>query len=177
MTHTLWVQEKVRQGEIAVRKVRVEVKPADLFAKHLPSEDHIHHPLFLLGCEYHSGRAAGAPPLRPHDVGRQKDGHLPDDKVLPNFTVYEADLHNEKRLPLQYEPDYISCAFPRLEAAAAQPNLEDWTPGDTEGWGNTSEKQSGMEPEEMCPETAAMRRCGHLRLPAKKSEIYKGSRQ
>ena len=67
--------------------------------------------------------------------------------------------------------------FPRLEAAAAQPNFEDWTPGDIEGWGSTSEKQSGMKPEKMSPETAATRRRGHLRLPAEKSELRKRSRQ
>ena len=91
--------------------------------------------------------------------------------------MYDADLHDEKRLPHQFEPDCIRRAFPRLEAAAAQPNLEDWTPGDIEGWGSTSENQSGMELGEMSPETAATRRRGHLRLPAKKSELYTGSWQ
>ena len=38
-THTLWVQEKVRTGAIAVRKGAGEVNPADLFTKHLPSKD------------------------------------------------------------------------------------------------------------------------------------------
>ena len=36
-THTLWVQEKVRTGAIAVRKVAGEVNPADLFTKYLLS--------------------------------------------------------------------------------------------------------------------------------------------
>ena len=30
-THTLWVQDKVRTGAFAVRKVAGEVNPADLF--------------------------------------------------------------------------------------------------------------------------------------------------
>ena len=122
-THIFWVQKKFRVGAIAVRKVRGDVHPADLFAKHLPSKDKIHQLTFLFGRECRSGRAACAPFLRLHDVGGQKDGHLPDDNVLPNFNVYEADLHNEKRLPHQYEPDYIRRAIPRLEAAASQPNL------------------------------------------------------
>ena len=41
-THTLWLQEKVRTGAIAVKKVRGEVNPADIFTKHLPSLSLIH---------------------------------------------------------------------------------------------------------------------------------------
>jgi hypothetical protein len=48
-THTLWVQEKVRVGAIAVRKVRGDVNPADLFTKHLPSTDKIHQLTALFG--------------------------------------------------------------------------------------------------------------------------------
>ena len=33
--HTLWVQQRIRQGEFELRKVRGEVHPADLFTKHL----------------------------------------------------------------------------------------------------------------------------------------------
>ena len=71
--------------------------------------------------------------------------------------MYEADLHNEKLLPHLYESDYIRRTFPKLEAADAQPNLEDWIPGDTEGWGSTEEEK----------ESEATRR-GHLRLADKK---------
>ena len=31
---TLWVQQRVRRGDFEVRKVKGEVNPADLFAKH-----------------------------------------------------------------------------------------------------------------------------------------------
>ena len=41
-THTLWVQDQVRTGAFAVRSVAGEVKPADLFTKHLRSKDKIH---------------------------------------------------------------------------------------------------------------------------------------
>ena len=59
-THTLWVQEKIGQGAIAVRKVRGDVNPTDLFTKHLPSKDKINPLIVFFGCEYRSGRAAGA---------------------------------------------------------------------------------------------------------------------
>ena len=41
-TNTLWLQEKVRTGAIEVRKVKGEENPADLFTKHLPSQDNVH---------------------------------------------------------------------------------------------------------------------------------------
>ena len=63
--HTLWVQEKVRAGEIKVLKFRGEVNPADLFTKHLGSRDNVHQLVKLFGCEYRSGRSAAAPRLRP----------------------------------------------------------------------------------------------------------------
>ena len=50
-THIPWVQDKVRTGAIAVRKVAGEVNPADLFTKHLPSKDNLHHLTALFGCE------------------------------------------------------------------------------------------------------------------------------
>ena len=48
-THMLWVHEKVRVGAIAVRKVRGDVNPADLFTKHLPSKDKLHQLTSLFG--------------------------------------------------------------------------------------------------------------------------------
>ena len=74
--------------------------------------------------------------------------------------MYEAELHDEKSLPHMYEAEYIKRAFPRLEAADAQPNLEDWIPGDTEGWGSTEEEK----------ESEATRR-GHLRLAGEKGTL------
>ena len=41
-THTLWVQEKVRLGAVAVGKVRGGVNPAALFTKPFHSKDQIH---------------------------------------------------------------------------------------------------------------------------------------
>jgi hypothetical protein len=172
-----------------------EVNPADLFTEHLPSKDKIHQLTSLFGCEYRTGRAEGAPLLRPHDVAGQKDGHLLDDNVLPNFNVCEAELHNEKLLPHLYEADYINRTFPRLEAADAQPNIEDWIPGDTEGWESTEEEkeseatrrghlrladEKGKSPMFNEDEKGGPRKIsgrGLLRLPAAKSELYKGRRQ
>ena len=115
--------------------------------------------------------------------------------VLPNFNVYEADLQVEKLLPHLYEFDYIRRTFPKLVAADAQPKLEDWIPGDTEGWGTTEEEKeseatsgghlrlaeeksrSSMfnEVSKGGPQKTSGR--GLPRLPAAKSELYKGRQQ
>ena len=110
--------------------------------------------------------------------------------------MYEAELHDEKSLPHLYEAEYIKRAFPRLEAADAQPNLEDWIPGDTEGWGSTEEEKESEatrrghlrlaygekgtlkmfdEVHKGGPRKISGR--GLLRLSADQSELYKGRRQ
>ena len=132
-THTLWVQDKVRTGAIAVRKVAGEVNPADLFTKHLPSKDKFHQLTALFGCEYREGRAATAPLLRPTTVTGQQGGHLLDDDghdTLPNFVLADAKPHDPNKLPHMYDDETIDEMFPRIEAPAQIINDEDWTQGD-----------------------------------------------
>ena len=64
-TLSLWVQEKVRVGAIQVRKVKGDVKPADLFTKPSPSSVNIEQLVKLFGCEYRQCRSAVAPPTPP----------------------------------------------------------------------------------------------------------------
>ena len=127
-THMLWVQEKVRTGAIAVRKVRGDVNPADLFTKHLPSRDKIHQLTALFGCEYRAGRAQSAPLLRPNDTGGQQGGHLSTEEVLPNFVIAEAEAHDISRLPHLHSDIEIQRFFPRISAAPVTPNMDDWHP-------------------------------------------------
>ena len=127
-THMLWVQEKVRTGAIAVRKVRGDVNPADLFTKHLPSRDKIHQLTALFGCEYRAGRAQTAPLLRPNDVGGQQGGHLSTEEVLPNFVIAEAEAHDISRLPHLHSDIEIEKFFPNISAAPVTPNMDDWHP-------------------------------------------------
>ena len=63
-TQCLWIQQRVRDGSVELRKVRGEENPADLFTKHLTSRDRIEGLLDLFGCRHQSGRAAAAPVLR-----------------------------------------------------------------------------------------------------------------
>ena len=131
-THTLWVQEKVRTGAIAVRKVAGEVNPADLFTKHLPSKDKIHQLTALFGCEYREGRALTAPQLRPNVDPAQQGDHLPGDDSfdpLPTF-MNDAITHDPNILPHMYEHEIMVKMFPLIEAPVEIANDRDWTPGD-----------------------------------------------
>ena len=63
-TQCLWIQQRIRDGSIELRKVRGEVNPADLFTKHLPSRDKVRQLLALFNCWYEDGRPDGAPQLK-----------------------------------------------------------------------------------------------------------------
>ena len=73
-----------------MRKIHGDVNPADLFTKHLLSKDKIHQLTSFFEYEYRDGRAKGAPLPRPHVADGQPGGPLPDDSVLPNFTIAET---------------------------------------------------------------------------------------
>ena len=63
-TRSIWLHQKLRAGALEVKKVRGDVNAADLFAKHLPSEDRVVDLCRLFRCRFASGRAAGAPSLK-----------------------------------------------------------------------------------------------------------------
>ena len=98
-THTLWLQEKVRTGAVEVRKVKGEANPADLFTKHLPSQDKDHQLVRLFGCEYRDGRAKSAPLLRPMDA--QQVNNIGALEVLPHLKS-KADI--DKLYPQMVAP-------------------------------------------------------------------------
>ena len=70
-TQCLWIQQRVRDGGVELRKVRGDANPADLFAKHLLSGERITNLLKLFGCTYEGGRPEAAPALR-KATGTQK---------------------------------------------------------------------------------------------------------
>ena len=59
--HYLWVQERVRSGDLVLHKVKGTENPADLMTKHLSAPE-IHKYMSKIGFEYREGRAA-VPPL------------------------------------------------------------------------------------------------------------------
>ena len=125
-THTLWLQEKVRVGAIAVKKVHGEVNPADIFTKHLPSREKVHQLMGLFGCEYREGRAASAPLLRPHGSDDREGGH-PVDDPLPTFVVdLDCKPHDPNVLPHLHSADDIQKLFPSIDAAPEPANSRDY---------------------------------------------------
>lgn len=83
-TGSLWIQQRVRDGPVELRKVRGQANPADLFTKHLQSADRVGDLLDLMGCKYSGGWAAGAPQLR-----RELD--IRNQSVLAREAVYAVE--------------------------------------------------------------------------------------
>ena len=52
-----WIQQRIRHGELEVRKIAGEFKPADLYTKHLESKAKIEQLVSLFGAEIRGGRA------------------------------------------------------------------------------------------------------------------------
>ena len=60
---SLWIQQRIRHGELEVRKVVGEFIPADLYTKHLESKGKIEQLVALFGGEFRDGRGEAAPQL------------------------------------------------------------------------------------------------------------------
>ena len=143
-TRSLWLQQRLREGGIELRKIRGEVNPADLFTKHLASEERVRSLCTLFGCRFTAGRAAGAPELRrtceegrllavegPYEItgktvirdGYTYPGVMEDDELLP-----DAYLHDEGSLPHRLGGD-VARLFPRAIPGAEEKEEEeheDW---------------------------------------------------
>ena len=133
-TKNIWVQQKVRDGSLEIRKVRGDVNPADLFTKHLSSEIRMTELLRLFGCRFFGGRAEGAPQLR-REAGVNHAGVLAveveesADTVCQDGWAYpavelaesggqklqEAQRNDERVLPHQIRGD-LEALFPRAIA-------------------------------------------------------------
>ena len=169
-TRTLWVQQRVRSGELEIRKVRGEVNPADLFTKHLSSEERVRELLRLFGCRHVDGRAVGAPKLR-REVGVSHEGILAVDveegqgnllvtqdgfaynfEVVDGVKVPEAWLHDERVLP-HCVSGSLEATFPRAVACKELEEVAE-VPDATEVRGmkiGRREARTPREPERRAP--------------------------
>ena len=59
-TRLLWIQDKVKDGEITIYKIDGSINPSDILTKYLTSDVMISH-LIRMGCTMLDGRAALAP--------------------------------------------------------------------------------------------------------------------
>ena len=69
-THTLWIQQAVRNKRIELRKVAGEENPSDLLTKHSLSREKLQSLVKLYDCEFRNGRAESAPKLRRSATGK-----------------------------------------------------------------------------------------------------------
>ena len=60
----LWIQQRVRRGEVGLHKVPGDDNPADMFTKADIPCARIDHLSAAMGCEHREGRASSAPALR-----------------------------------------------------------------------------------------------------------------
>ena len=63
-THSLWVQQALRENRFTLHKISGEVNPADVFTKHMASRERLSQLMRLFGCKFTSGRATSAPAIR-----------------------------------------------------------------------------------------------------------------
>ena len=133
----------MRDKSLEIRKVHGDINPADLFAKHLSSEDRVRDLLGLFGCRFSTGRAEGAPALRrnpgpppapllalndegPRAKWVEQDGVRFEAVEVAEFsvTVPEARAHDTAWLPHEYGSQ-IGQFFPRAVAAEALPETQE----------------------------------------------------
>ena len=92
----MWIQQRIRHGELEVRKIAGEENPADLYTKHSESKAKIEQLVNLFGGEFRGGRAEAAPHLKqdPTTAGMvealisdstAQSGYGPDMSMLPHF--------------------------------------------------------------------------------------------
>ena len=123
-THTLWVQQAVRQKRLDLRKIKGECNPADIFTKHSLTSDKLMSLVSLFSCHFASGRAASAPQLRKHEGAKRTMAGYEDDDDLNEVSQVQrakwADLGEEEGGPfmphLVYSPEEMESMHPRLEA-------------------------------------------------------------
>ena len=124
-THTLWIQERVRNKSLKLRKVRGECNPADLLTKHMPSREKLTQLVQLFGCAFVEGRAESAPLLRKRKPEEMAGRGIMDDVVEVvegsdehgNIFMVEAKPHDADRWPHMYPEDELEDRFPLVIAA------------------------------------------------------------
>ena len=131
-TQCLWIQQRVRDGTMELRKVRGDSNPADLFTKHIVGNEKISKLLNLFGCEYTAGRAESVPQLRLQEGNGilatetvsippiqgptiEVDGQLYPAIEVEGEMMAEAREYNGDVLPHLVDGD-INALFPRAEA-------------------------------------------------------------
>jgi hypothetical protein len=109
-THTLWVQQAVRQKRIDLRKIAGERNPADIFTKHSLTREKLGSLISLFSCHYSSGRAETAPLLRTHETekatmasyGNKLEVNVVKDNDDENEPIMPHRVFNQESLDREY---------------------------------------------------------------------------
>jgi hypothetical protein len=94
----LWLQQRVREGDLQVSKVPGVDNPADLFTKHLDEETMKKH-LARLGFQIKTDRAASAPTL---NSVREGDEHTKNEPYADEWRI-EGETAVRQHLKPRYE--------------------------------------------------------------------------
>ncbi len=141
-TQCLWIQQRVREKDFELRKVRGDLNPADLCTKHLPGLRKIESLAELFGCRFRDGRAATAPKLRggteEHAPLLSVQQEMAEDSIQWGAKYYpvllvdgervpEAYVHRHDRLPHEHEDldDYFPQAIACDELPEEQETVDD----------------------------------------------------
>jgi hypothetical protein len=130
-THTLWIQQAVRSKRIALKKVRGDQNPADLFTKHSLTRDKLQALVSLFDCHFREGRPDAAPLLRTSkgkttfaqirgDAGIQEDQLHGCDANEWSLNILDPEHDSEGGRPemphLIYDAETLENLFPSLKA-------------------------------------------------------------
>ena len=124
-THTLWAQQAVRSGRVAVKKIPGERNPADLLTKHGMSADRIRTLVELHGGRYREGRPACAPQKKNGATGKTKISEA--DHLCEIGMKGLSDVEASPIMPhLTLEEEELEASYPSLQAVDDIP-LDDLT--------------------------------------------------
>ena len=99
-TRTLWMQQAVRSGRIEFRKVLGTENPADLFTKHMPSQEKLEQVMNLFACRSIAGRSKIAPKMRRERLTQELLGdshHVEDFEICNRETLPHLEKGFESR--------------------------------------------------------------------------------
>ena len=123
-TKLLWVQQAVRAGKLAVKKVAGLANPADLFTKHSLSKERILDLVHLLDCHFLEGRASAAPAMR-EGTGTKRT--MADAEAEGLAGSIEEDLLVPTMPHLCLDREQLDRCYPSVSAPGAvdDPDLQD----------------------------------------------------
>ena len=111
-THSLWVQQALRERRFTLHKVSGEVNPADVFTKHMGSRERLSQLMRLFGCKFMDGRAASAPAMRSGDGVKTTMAEHPDLQACTDAAVVPhlqgssfVEQHHPAIVPLDDGPN------------------------------------------------------------------------